>query len=219
MFRDSVKNIIYSALDYDIFRFEDFNITEELDIITIMYNDFYYEISPEYKGFKINLSPGCVLRQEIEELSTSNFEDEIQSSIHYWIRRIKRDMLTPVQKRYIENQLEEFHNMINEKLKDMDDSLFSADEGNELKERLDELKENFIFASQENDKIKKELEQLKSEIEFLKATVNNIPKKKWLRNAMSKFFVWSQKKENQELIRSGVDTIKTITQIDFPDLK
>lgn len=220
MFRESVKNVIYGALDYDIFRFEDFEINKKYtDGITIKYNDFFYSISHTYGGFEISFSPGCVLERESEELSTSNFEADIQKSIHYWLRRIKRDMLTPVQKRYIENQLEEFHNMINEKLKDMDESLFSEDEGEKLKKRLDELKEDFIAASQENDKIKEELEQLKSEIDFLKATINNTPKKKWLRNAMSKFYVWSQRKENQQLIRSGVETIKRIAQVDLPDMK
>ena len=218
MLRESVKNRIYEALDYDIFRYEDFDIDKKPSDITIHYFEYFYEIKIS-RGIHIIYSPGQVLKQEDENISMLSFDEDVSSNIHSWLRRVKKELSTSVQQRFFSQQLDEFHSMIDEKLKDMDDSYFSIDEGNELKQRLDELENDFANVNQENAEIKKELNRIKNEIEFLKATVSTLPKKKWFRNAMSKFFAWSQKKENQELIRSGVETIKTISQIDFPDMK
>lgn len=221
MFTNSVKSIIYNTLNYDIFRFEDFKIDEgnENTILTILFDEYFLKINDKNNNtLEIIFSPGSVMEQESEELPLSHFEKKIATIIHSWLERIKRDLLTPIQKRIVNDQLDQFRNEINEKLKDMDDTLFSFEEGRQIKEKLNELEANFVQSSQENEEIKDELDKLKSEISFLRETVNTLSKKRWLSHALTKFFTWSQKKENQLLIKSGIEAVKAITQIDMPDV-
>lgn len=222
MIRNSVKYIIYDALNYDIFRFEDFKIIEgnQYTIISIYYDEYFFKVGTKsLDSLEIVFSPGVVRDQESDEISLDHFEMKIGTIIHKWLGRIKRDLLTPIQKRFVIEQLDKFRAEMNDKLKDMDDTFFSADEGRQLKEKLDELEANFVQASQENEEIKDELAQLKSEISFLKQTINTMSKKKWLGHALMKLFTWSQKKENQMLIKSGVEAVKAIAQIDMPEAK
>ena len=223
MLRNSMKHIIYDALNYDIFRFEDFKFDESKSyiLLSILYDEFYLNIC-EYNNnniVEITYSPGTVKDHESEELSLSFFERNIVNIIHNWLDRIKRDLLTPIQERIIIDKLDKFRDEINEKLKDIDDTFFSAEEGRQLKEKLDELEDNFVQASQENEEIKDELEKLKSEINFLKETISTMSKKKWFGHAITKLISWGQKKENQMLIKSGFEAVKAITQIDVPDVK
>lgn len=220
MLRNSMKNIIYNALNYDIFRLDDFEIDESRSyIFSISYDEFYLNISGNSNILEITYSPGSVLNQESETIPLDSFEKKIERIIHNWLLRIKRDLFTPIQNRLVIDQLDKFRTEMNDKLKDMDDTYFSLEEGRQLKEKLDELEANFIQASQENEEIRNELEQVKSEIDFLRETINTLSKKKWLGHALTKFFTWSQKKENQLLIKSGFEAVKAITQIDMPDVK
>lgn len=223
MLRNSMKYIIYNALNYDIFRFEDFEFDENQSyiLLSISYDEYYLQIrnSSNKDTLEITFSPGTVMNRESEDISFSYFEKKIETIIHNWLDRIKRDLLTPIQERIIIDKLDKFRDEINEKLKDMDDTFFSAEEGRQLKEKLDELETNFVQASQENEEIKDELEKLKSEINFLRETINTMSKKKWFGHAITKLITWGQKKENQMLIKSGFEAVKAITQIDMPDVK
>lgn len=221
MLRNSMKNIIYNALNFDIFRFEDFEFDESkaFALLSISYDEFYLNISGNSNALEITYSPGSVLNQESEAISLTSFEKKIETIIHNWLLRIKRDLLTPMQTRFVIDQIDKFRDEVNEKLKDMDDTYFSAEEGKQLKEKLDELEVSFVQASQENNEIKEELEQLKSEISFLRETINTLSKKRWYVHALIKLFAWGQKKENQLLIKSGFEAVKAITQIDIPDVK
>ena len=59
---------------------------------------------------------------------------------------------------------------------------------------------------------------MKEEIQFLKATIDTLTKKKWLKNALIKMWSWGQKEENRKLIESGLEAVKTISQMDIPKL-
>lgn len=221
MIRNSVKYTIYDALNYDIFRFEDFKIVEgnQYSILNIYYDEYFLEIDTDsIDKLEIVFSPGVVMDQESTTLPLSSFENKIVTIIRSWLLRIKRDLLTPIQERFVIEQLDKFRTEINEKLKDMDGAFFSVKEGEQLKEKLDELEASFDQASQENEEIRDELEKLKAEINFLRETINTMSKKKWLGHALTKLITWGQKKENQMLIKSGFEAVEAITQIDMPDV-
>lgn len=60
---------------------------------------------------------------------------------------------------------------------------------------------------------------MKKEIEFLKNTINNTTKRKWLKNTLLKLRAWSQNPQNQELIKLGMNGVKAISQLDFKDIR
>lgn len=167
---------------------------------------------------ELRYKPGKLYKMEKDGIGIRQFDAIIVKSIHNWLDRVKIDMLNPLQERYISQTIQDFKVQLEEKLNEMDNSLFTKEECEELKGRLDSLEEMISVEKNQNDELKSEIEKMKDEIEFLKDTVDKLTKKKWLRNAMLKMWTWSQKPENRKLIKSGVDTVKTISKMDLPDI-
>lgn len=223
MIRQCVKNIILDSLNYDIFRFEDFAIKESThysdDRICISYLDYYYQIDLNEDSCHIVYNPGYVLTVENDDIVIAKFEKEVRASIQYWLDRVKRDLLNPLQERFMVQTLNEFKKQLDEKLAEIkDEESFSKEEKEALKERLDMLEKIILDNASENNDLKAEIKRMKQELEFLKVTVDTLSKKKWLKNAITKFYTWSQQSENKKLIEAGADVIKKISQMDFPNM-
>lgn len=222
MFRESFKKSLLSYLDYDIFRFEDFKIimNDEKNMM-ICYDEYYFSIEIDSYKMKCYIAyiPGYILNCETKEMSLNTFTEEAKRHIRNWLDRVKEELLNPIQQRFISNHLEQFKEEIQEKLQTLDESCFSKEEGEQLKQKLEELERLFFKESEEKKEINDELKHMKSEMEFLKATVDTLSKKKWLKNAMVKIWAWGQKEENKKLMQAGFETIKTITQLDASDIK
>lgn len=228
MIRESVKQEIFNSLNYDIFRFEDFAINEERNgDVYKMYiekDEFYFIISIEETydeiNIKITYSPSDVLKEYSEKISLIRFNTAIESKIKKWLIEIKKEMLTPLQCRYFDNTIDAFREEINSKLDGIEDTYFTNVEAEKLKDKLEQLEK--IIADRENDELEKELKKeiakMKDEINFLKNTISSTKKRKWLKNALLKMGAWSKNPQNQELIKMGIDGIKTISQIDFKNI-
>lgn len=220
MLRECIKNKVFGALSHDIFRYEDFTIVENdgyKDDIQIWYSDYYFRMEFESSYCQVRFSPGKVLIEETINLELSQFEDRISIHIHNWLNRIKRDMLNPIEKRFIDNKIQEFREAVESKFEEIEDNYFTKAEGDELRERLEQL-EKMISEMDSQEELKAEILKMREELEFLKATIDTLTKKKWFKNALLKFWSWGQKEENRKLIESGVEVVKTISQMDIPKL-
>lgn len=224
MIRNSVKNTIFQALNFDTFRFEDFSIKEEASTYgkICIYNSIEetYFFNMQFSGTecRISYSPGSIFTKEQGAIKLISFEQDIIEYIHDWLIRIKKDMLNPLEERFINQTIMDFKLRLEEKLKDVEDSTFTREECDELKVRLENLEEIISKEMSKNDELQSEVEKMKDEIEFLKDTIDKTSKKNWLKTAMIKFFTWSKVPENKKLIATGVETIKEISKIDFPNV-
>lgn len=112
MIRDKVKNSIFNSLNYAIFRIEDFNISEEYINnkyrIYIAYNNSYFNFSfsSESSYCETMYSPGAIFIKSKESINLEYFENEINLILHSWMNRIKDELLTPMEQRFINNELQ-----------------------------------------------------------------------------------------------------------------
>lgn len=220
--RGRIKNIIYDALNYGFFRFEDFDVAEQGNfglVLKISYEKYFFRMEfYEYESkCDIKFSPGKILMEDTSVIKLSDFEHEIERLIRVWLNMIKEDLLNPLEMRFVENSIQEFKSEIENKLKEIEDEYFTKEEGIQLKEKLERI-ESMILDKADQEEMQSEILKMQQEIEFLKATVDTLTKKKWLKNMLIKIWVWGQKEENQRLIKSGVDAVKTISQIDVPKI-
>lgn len=224
MIRDKIKNKIFSVLETDVFRFEDFEITEKNSneyILQILLDEKYLfriKLSRHWDYCKVDCRPGVVLQESSLQIPLHNFEYDIVSELTEWIIRIKTDMLNPLQQRFLDAELNKFKKQIEDQIKDVEDTYFTREEAETLKECLDKLKSQISEQDSTNDNLKEEILKMKREIEFLKDSVELLTKKKWLQKILIKLWSWSQKPENKALIGMGMETVKQISQIDFPDI-
>lgn len=220
MLRDCIKNLIFRALNDDIFRYEDFTVDETDDYentLYIQYNDYYFRMVFDSDYCEITYSPGKIFIEETDELKILNFEYYIVTKIKEWLNRIKSEMLNPIEKRFIDDSIQKFREEMDSKLSEVDDGYFTNEEGNELREKLEQL-ENLILERDSQKEMQSEIVKMKEEIEFLKATINTLTKRKWFKNALMKMWSWGQKEENRKLIESGVEAVKAISQMDIPKI-
>lgn len=220
--RERVKNIIYDALNYKFFLFEDFVIEESGRYVCglrISYDKYYFDIGYNDSDGKwqIRFSPGKILMEDSTVITMSEFERRIVGALQYWLDLVKEDMLNPLEMRFIANSIQEFKSEIDNKLNEMEDSYFTKEEGDALREKLEQI-ENMILNQTAQDEKEKEILKMKEEIEFLKQSIDTLTKKKWLKNALVKMWSWGRKEENRKLIESGVEAVKAISKMDFPKL-
>lgn len=220
LIRDCIKNRIFGALNYDVFRYEDFDIVENdgyNSFIQINYSDYYFRMEFGHEYCEIRFSPGKVLIEETIKLELIRFEENILFHLHNWLNIIKIDMLNPLERRFVDNSIQEFREEMDSKLKEMENGYFTKDEGDNLREKLEHIEE-MILDMDTKEELQTEISKMKDEIQFLKATIDTLTKKKWLKNALVKMWSWGQKDENRKLIESGVEAVKAISQMDIPKL-
>ena len=224
MIRSYIKNKIFNSLNYDVFRFEDFVINESNSststTMRIIYNSFFYNIrfTQDAESCEIYYNPGFVLSEESDTITMKYIERSIEDSIHDWLRRTKKEMLNPVQERYINMEIQDFRKELDAKLNEIEDTFFTKEESEKLKERLDILEQMISDEKLKNADMQSEVNKMRSEIEFLRNTVDKMERKKWIKNAFLKIWAWGKDPENQKLIEAGVNTIKTISNMDLSNL-
>jgi hypothetical protein len=228
MIRESIKHEIYEKLNYDIFRFEDFVVKEKLNdqeyFIDIRKNEFYFMIKFDFNdssNVRILYLPGMIFNEDTELIPLSNFNSSVKRSIASWLTRVKIEMLNPMQCRYIDNTIEAFIDDINSKLDNIDDTYFTKSEGEDLAIRLEKLEILLTEreSKDENKELLQEITRMKNEISFLKNTIDKMTKRKWLKNTLLKMRAWSKNPQNKELIMMGMEGVKAISQLDFPNIK
>lgn len=227
MIRESIKHEVYGELNYDIFRIEDFVVKEEFInqdyLIGIRKEEFYFIIKFIYDSPEVEFSylPGVIFNEDTEKIQLSKFRSGVSRIIKSWLDRVKVEMLNPVQCRYFEDTIETFIDNINAKLENIDDTYFTKSEGEDLANRLELLEKLLTEREEQNDNIEllQEMARMKSEIKFLKDTIDKTTKRKWFRNTLLKMRAWSKNPQNQELIKMGMDGVKALSQIDFPNIK
>ena len=217
--RDSLKNEICDALNYDVFRFEDFTI-DIIDrvnecFVKILYDEYYFGITITMEKCFMSYMPGEIFLEDSEQYYLKDFLESKERVIRSWLLRIKEDMLNSLTKRFLNDKIQKFREEIEGKLEVIKDGYFTKSEGDELRERLEQLEE-IILEKDSQEELQDEISKMKEEIEFLKATIDSLTKKKWLKNALVKMWSWGQKEENRKLIESGVEAVKAISQIDIP---
>lgn len=221
MIRKSIKNEILSALDYGVFRMEDFSVSdlqnEKSYIIRIQYDDYFFKIEfslTEQGEYSMEYCPGKLW--DVEKAKSKIIDARsISNAIRAWIKRIEEEVISSVQRRYFEKELETFKQKLEDKLDELDDSYFSKTEGDELRKRLNALED---MIQSKNDESEIEIRKMKEEIAFLRSTIDTLTKKKWVRNALTKIWTWGQNPENRKLIETGIKTVEAITQVDLPDI-
>lgn len=227
MIRESIKFKVYNRLNYDIFRIDDFVIKEELKdklyLISIRKDQFYFIIKMNVSNNNVWVSylPGNILNEESEEIKIYEFETLVMRLIREWLDRVKTELVSSIQYRYIDNTIEQFIDEINIKLEDIEDTYFSRSEGEELAIRLEQL-EKLLTQREDNDDnigLLNELEKMKNEIKFLKDTIYNTTKRKWFKSTLLKMRAWSKDPQNKELIMMGMEGVKAISQLDLPSIK
>lgn len=227
MIRESIKNKILEMLNYDIFRRDDFQIEERdrksVDSFTIKKDEFFFEIQffVEKENYKIICSPGQIVDRDVIEKDRYYFESNIESEIKGWLKRVKTELLEPIAVRQFNDIIESFSMELDEKLQEVEDVYFTKEEGIQLEERLNMLEEAIRQreeAEQENEKLNLEIDKIKIELEFLKATINSMTKRKWLKNMLLKINAWRKNPENRQLIQLGMDGVKLISK-NFTDIK
>ena len=131
MLRESFKNSLLSCLDYDVFRFEDFEIKDNEGELMIGYDNYYFNIivDSEKKICAINCEPGEMLIKDTEILSLNTLQVEGRRHIKCWLDRVKVELYSPIQQRLASKQIEQFKEELQEKLQTVNDSLFSKKEG------------------------------------------------------------------------------------------
>ena len=129
----------------------------------------------------------------------------------------KRWYVKSFRKRFINDSIQKFREEIENKFDEIEDRYFTKEEGDELRERLEQL-EKIILEREHQEDREDEISKMKEEIEFLKATIDTLTKKKWLKSALVKMWSWGQNEENRKLIESGVEAVKAISQMDIPKL-
>ena len=222
MIRESVKNYVFELLDYDIFRFEEFTIREgkfnSRESIKISIDDYYFMFYFERDTCHIQYNPGVILTEEKEEFEAKIFQRNISRIVINWLERVKSEKMNPLQERYINQKIQDFKKELESRLEKVEDTSFTRDEREDLKSRLEILEDIILQNKEQEGVLKEEIIKMQKEIQHLKATIGTSTKRKWLKNAVIKMWSWSLKPENKKLIELTRDTVKSITQIDFPNI-
>ncbi|MFE4352451.1 hypothetical protein [Peribacillus butanolivorans] len=213
------KNRINDKLSTSGFSSEDFEVnvdnssTEKIDTtdniiidIRYLYNDSHYFSSTFSTAvtnkdmadmYSIMYSPGTYLTKE------SKVTHSIAEFFHIigdWVQLLRLELkASPIGRQLAENEekIQEIQDIIEEKFKEDTNVFFSKQEGNELKDKLDELeklfKEKIGSIEKDESSLEKESEKLHEEVDMLKEQVDYLPKKKWATALAVKFLNWTSR--------------------------
>lgn len=227
MLRTKFINDVRTALQSTVlFSENDFRIEVERFIeagerrpIPRMTITFLYDSSFEYEakfvsgsGFEVRTRqlPG---HYRMSESYSYKGEETFLDSITKWTVRVYEELKSrPLHRLQVEQQkkLDELF----EQIESISDDYFSAEEGNQLRERLDQLEEqlaNTILARTESEEQQEhELAQLRQEIATLKNTVEALNKSNWVKSLMVRAFGWLKDPENRKVLKSGAELAKDL---------
>lgn len=237
MIRPKIKEMILSTLGKGYFEVQDFDIQylpQKKDLSSRVEIKIQYQYDPQYfiqlslpyekssttrqenflsairnvehKVYKIQaiMCPGELMNQEKTEYEGV---EGLAQAIAFWQKNLWQDLMAAPQMRLLNQHSEEIERLKNQ-IQDTPNEYFTVEEGERLKIRLDQVKEQITshYNTQEKEikEIKEQLNQLHQEFETLKKMIYSLDKGKWYKSAFTKLMNWSSKKENQErLIKAG----------------
>lgn len=241
MLKNSHKVSIEKTINnHEIFDYSDFNLSEDKNTVTIKYllspNKFYFQFKiPEstitkttkntygrevnYETFVISgtMTPGRL--SSIEKFDVNNFEN-LNERIKVWLKELDIELLdvhTHKKLNQTEEKVEEFFNKINEMTEGIEDTFFTKEEAENLKEKLDSMEKTIIVnlekAMSNNINLEKEVRNLKKEIEKLKQSTERISKKNWVKKYFNKIGEWAINPEKRKLFLYGIKFIGGATKL------
>jgi hypothetical protein len=197
---------IQESLSSNGFVSQDFHISySESSPVSLMisyrYNDQFYFSTSIGGTIDITFNPGTIVREE--SYYEKNRYDLFQL-LQSWLKNINLELKSsPTARKLTEH--DEIIRDFQTRITDIEngDEQFSSEEGNYLKEKLDDLEQKFS-EKLESDKRDKssyqiELRKLSEEIGSLKMQLDVFTKKNWFLSLSTKLFLWS--KRNPETVR------------------
>ena len=166
----------------------------------------------EYFNYKIEgkMSPGQLA---INESFKFEGENGIAKAINLWLNNLWEELTITPELRAFNSQKEEIEK-IKAQVENIPDEFFSAEEGKELKERLDKLEKQLAdkLAVEVPDAkdAKQQIDSLHHEIETLKQTIPVLKKKGWFKSFITKTMTWLSDPKNQKLLKAGKDLVTTM---------
>ena len=184
--------------------------------------EYLFTIYLNSKGVtSIKFSPGEILKSDVYESTTNppsqpyglglptkkpsveinlNDTDYLSNKISDWVYNIESEMEITPESRILKEHEEKIRNIedeLNELFKGQEDSTFSYDEIIDLKDRLDNLEQDFKNKIEEYDEKHETLDnlisELNKEITSLKMQSNVLTKQSWLRSFTAKMYTFMQK--------------------------
>ena len=249
MIRTKLINEIKDILnDHVKFSLTDFSIELKNRTIIIFYeydNAFYYQAeipnSPSVKTLtkKNSFLPNRNVETDYEvevyninavlcpgEMSlkeTQHFEGkkELLKRIRSWQDNLWEELISiPVQKEMEKQEI--IINELKQKVKDLPDTFFTEEEGEDIKKKLQDLEDSLTERIEKEIKDKNELEksinELHLEIESLKETVYSLNKQNWFKSAIAKTYNWLSKDKNRKLLIEGTKLLKPMLPDGIKDI-
>gem|GEM_PF-3424773 len=199
---------IEKELNSKYFLAEDFNLetTNHQNYVTLIIKYIYL---PQYRfegvifrdeeKFSAQFSPGTItISVRKDNLTKYNF----LTSIREWLHNIFNEITKTPLARQVRDQ-EELLNKFKEKIYSMGkegNNLFSKEEGEELRNKLNELegiiKESIIQTKLNDETQDQELDRLKLEVDTLKAHLEVLSKKNWFLSFSTRLFNWFKRNPN-----------------------
>ena len=192
----------FSPEDFKIIQqhYEDEKETDIFIRITYRHNDTHHFtaiMTDKLDLFSISYSPGTFLTQGRINVKSVT---EYLLRIHEWVETLRVELkASPLGRQISQNEekIKEIENLLEDKFKEDNNSYFSIEEGNELKNKLDELeklfKEKIGDIKKDESSLIKEREQLHKEVEMLKEQVAYLSKKKWGTALAIKVMNWTSR--------------------------
>ena len=163
----------------------------------------------EYLEYKIE-GKMCPGQLSYSEAFKYEGVDGINKALGIWLNNLWEDLTITPENRIFMAQKEEIEK-IKEKVNGLPDEYFSAEEGNELKIRLEKLETQLTdqLTAGNPDKVAadKQIEKLHQEIEILKQTIHSIKKNGWFKSFVTKTMTWLADPNNQKLLNAGKEMI------------
>lgn len=194
-FSKQFREEIATRLNKDEFSAEDFEFEESFYNTTNLkikfkYEEKYYFIlrfNKERSDFIVEYSPG-----DVTSVTTIKNCDKYKclESIWTWLVALQIENKSSISGRQIYNtqlKIKEIEDAINERFSNEDSTFFSKEEGEVLKDKLEQLEELFKEKLENNYS---EATKLRKEVEFLKVQVENLSKKKWITAFSIKLYNW-----------------------------
>lgn len=163
------------------------------------------------------MRPGKI--SDIENFSLVGLQ-ELHKKIETWLLELDDELIDLRLLKKInktEEKVEEFFSKVNEITEKMEDSFFTKEEAEDLRDKLNNMEKNIIENLEKtiNDKtnLEKEIRELKKEIEKLKMSTEKISKKHWAKKCFNKLGEWATNPEKRKLFLYGIKFIGGATKL------
>ncbi|WP_371180704.1 hypothetical protein [Xanthomonas sacchari] len=153
-------------------------------------------------------SPG---EHEVQEYRPIKNPSEVPDEVLSWTRNVRDELRTAIP---IYSELDELRDTIEKHVRDHVSSpqeVFSSDEADELRNKLDELLAKFVEMQERHELTQQEVNKLNQEIAAIKANLGGYPKGVWYKTAANKLWLAFSKvgtsKESRQVIAQAAQKL------------